>query len=565
VKELDAEMQAFLCENEDCCVEFYHTPGELYPLISTDESRVSVLHAQPHARTVAEAERFANDEVQEALSKALRDAQRPEVTHSSPTHPPHVEVASTEVSTALHDAAAAATPATTPFSAAELRNIQALLDAVGPETSLLLHRQLQHANVSVATKDVQQQEHRERLTRKRQRATAVTITTPALQGSAVHRKRNNVVALPPPPPPSASTRGGGTSDWTASSTASSASASQTSVSDAESETHEDLPFVPAVRRHVLEVLRHEVFENPARFVLSPIYHFVEILGAVVVENASLATTLPSPRALREVPTGGFAPQRRVLLVPLTENYEHTTGWMVPTELDGASLSMSLFINDTPVPLPPNWQLSPAKEAAAVKTAITADVTDVVLKSSQDLFSLNVIFSGDVAVMEMWRGVIACVFVEEIGLARLGERIVGTYRKPRLTQARRSPSHGHGGIVDMTEAFVKIQCPITTLVMEIPVRSVHCEHLQCMELAAVLIQCVRQNVWNCPLCNAAMKPEDIRVNYRLRDWIASHPQQLSRVEYVAETQPGNPLKVVYRAMKQRHGAAVEVVDDDEDNT
>jgi hypothetical protein len=35
--------------------------------------------------------------------------------------------------------------------------------------------------------------------------------------------------------------------------------------------------------------------------------------------------------------------------------------------------------------------------------------------------------------------------------------------------------------------------------------------------------------------------------------------------VAETQPGNPLKVVYRAMKQRHGAAVEVVDDDEDNT
>ena len=45
VTEMDAEMRAFLSVDEDCCAEFYHSPGELYPLVSTDDSRVRVF---PH-------------------------------------------------------------------------------------------------------------------------------------------------------------------------------------------------------------------------------------------------------------------------------------------------------------------------------------------------------------------------------------------------------------------------------------------------------------------------------------------------------------------------------------
>lgn len=579
VTEMDAEMRAFLSVDEDCCAEFYHSPGELYPLVSTDDSRVRAFHVQPQARTVAETEWFTNEKVRAAVSKALIDEQCVNVvSDAAPAHsPPVLPTSSSPTETTTMQAK------TIPYSAAELRNIQALLDAVGPKTSSQLRQQLRRARVSVAPRDVQRQETRERQTRKRQRA-AVAIATiaPAAPSptvsKAVRQWREETVSppvaaaaaaaastasppLPVTPPLSTSPATTESSDWDASSSCS----SEATTAEDESADGNALPFVPAARHRVLEVLRHEVFDNPAAFVLSPVYDFVEVLGAVVVDNASLVTTLPLPQALHETPATGFSPHRRVLLVPLTEDYAHTTGWMVPTELDGVSLSMSLFVNNVPVPLPANWQLSPAKEASAVKTAISVDITDFVLHSPRDLFTLQVVFSGDVAELEMWRGIIACVFVEEIGLARLGERIVGTYRKPRTMPGRGSSSHARSdrSLVNITEASVKIQCPITTLTMEIPVRSVLCEHLQCMELAAVLIQCVRQNVWNCPLCNAAMKPEDICVNYRLKDWIASHPQQLSRVEYAVETEPGSPLKVVYREVKERDDTAVEVVDDDDE--
>lgn len=531
VRGADEEMRAFLSDGEDACVEFFHHPGELYPILTTDNNRVHVFHAEPEARTEEETGWFAHREVAAAAAKALREcAQRATRAPPPPRQP-----------TAVSSASAA------PFSAAELRNIHSLLGAVRPETAALLRQQLRDASVSVATTDVQREEKQERQSRKRQRTShAAPVQTPVLQqqregddndGAAPFLSHSSVPAAAAAPPSSSSTP------------------TATPRATGSDDSSDGLPFVPAARRRVIEVLRHEVFENTAKFVLSPVYNLIEVMGAVAVENQSLATTLPSPRALRETPTNGFSHQRRVLLVPLTEDYDHRTGWMVPTEMDGVSLSMSLFVNDTLVAVPPNWQLSPAKEAAAIKTAVSVDITDLVLDDPKDLFSLQVVFSGDVEENEMWRGIIVCVFVEEVGLARLGERIAENYRSP--SNARR-----HRGPVDITEASVKLQCPITTLTMEIPVRGAACEHLQCMELAAVLMQCTRQNVWNCPLCGAAMKPEDICVNHRLAEWISSHPQQLSRVEYVVETATGSPLRVVYREKTNRDDATVEVVDDDD---
>ncbi|TPP43180.1 MIZ/SP-RING zinc finger family protein [Leishmania donovani] len=533
LRETDTEMQAFLCAGEDCCVEFYHSPGELYPLFSADKAHVRPLHAEPHTRTPEEDAWFANETVAEAAAKALRDYQCCRLLNSPPDGPPAGPAPISEREN-TRDAL--------PFTATELRNIESLLGAVGNSTAARLRQELQQARASVASRGLRRQDAPRRQARKRQRP-----------------------AEPPPSPapPAATHRSGCEALFWQVFLAS--VCRRRRGGDASEEDEDAVPFVQAARRHVLEVLRHEVFENPSRFVLSPVYHFVDMLGAVVVENSNLTTTLPAPRTLHERPAEGFSPQRRVLLVPLTDTYEHTTGWMLPTEIEGAQLAMSLYVDDTPVSLPPNWQLSPAKEAAAVKTAITVDITPLVLPIERDLFSLQVIFSGDVAEMEMWRGVIACVLVEEVGLAHLGERIVSTYHKRRAAAIRQSPSSscGERGAVAITEASVKIQCPMTTLTMEIPVRGMYCEHLQCMELAAVLIQCARQNVWNCPLCSAAMKPEDIIVNYRLKDWIASHSQEVvAQVEYVVETEPGRPLKIVYKAARPEQHSTIEVIDDEE---
>ncbi|KAG5498124.1 hypothetical protein GH5_02923 [Leishmania sp. Ghana 2012 LV757] len=570
VRETDAEMQAFLCAGEDCCVEFYHSPGELYPLFSADKEHVRPLHAEPHARTPEEDAWFTNEAVVEAAAKALRDYQRCHLLSWSPAGP-SVAPATIDERENTGDAL--------PFTAAELRNIESLLNAVGSSTATRLRQGLRQARVSVLSKDVHRQEVQKRQTRKRQRPAEPPVfpVPPATMRRSV-LAASSLQATGETPKrcrPDVSC-GGHTLSKTLSgarslpkstpgSSLSSLSAGDDEGREANDEGEDTVPFAQAARRHVLEVLRHEVFENPSRFVLSPVYHFVDMLGAVVVENRNLATTFPAPHTVGERPAEGLSPPQRVLLVPLTEDYKHTNGWMVPMEMEGLRISMSLYVNDTLVSLPPNWQLSPAKEVTAVKTAITVDITSLVLPAERELFSLQVVFSGDVSEMEVWRGVIACVLVEEVGLPHLSELIVSTYRKPRGPVIRRSPSSscGERGVVAMTEASVKIQCPITTLTMEVPVRSMYCEHLQCMELTAVLIQCARQNVWNCPLCAVAMKPEDIIVNYRLKDWIASHsPQLVAQVEYVVETELGSPLKIVYRVARSEQHSAIEIVDDEE---
>ncbi|XQJ29203.1 lorien protein [Leishmania guyanensis] len=569
VRETDAGMQAFLCAGEDCCVELYHSPGELYPLTSADKAHVRPLHAEPHTRTPEENAWFANETVAEAASKALSDYHRGRLPSLLPANPPAVPTPITEPEKTRDGL---------PFTAAELRNVESLLNAVRGSTATRLRQELRQVRVSVAANGLRKEEAPKRQGRKRQRPAApptfpvppaathrsalAAASLPATEEASMRPRRNpsgglyaRSVTLPAAHSVSEPARG------------SCFSPLPTGVREghATSDGKEDvIPFVQASRRHVLKVLRHEVFENPSRFVLSPVYRFVDIVGAVAVENSNLTTTLSAPHALREGPAEGLSPQLRVLLVPLTESYEHTTGWMVPIKMEGSELAMSLYVNDRPVSLPPNWQLSPSKEAAAVKTAITVDITSLVLSIERELFYLQVIFSGDVTEMEMWRGVIACVLVEEVGLTNLGEHIVSTYRKPRAPVIRRSPlsSCGERGAVAITEASVKIQCPITTLTMEMPVRSIYCEHLQCMELTAVLMQCARQNVWNCPLCGAAMKPEDIIVNYRLRDWIASYSQQgVAQVEYVVETELGSPLKIVYKAVRPEQHSTIEVVDDE----
>ncbi|GET90963.1 hypothetical protein, conserved [Leishmania tarentolae] len=565
----DAEMQAFLCAGEDCCVEFYHSPGELYPLFSADNAHVRLLHADPHTRTAEEDTWFANKTVAAAAAKALRDYHCCHLLDAPPDSPP-------ACSPPINDREN--TRDALPFTATELRNIETLLGAVGNSTAARLRQELQQSRTSVESKGLRRQDAPRRQAGKRQRP---AVPPPFLAPPAATH-RGVMAAASPPTTEEASTcprhepsgvrhalsealpAAHDIANRTVGGSPSPLSAEDGEERDA-SEEEDAAPFVRPARRHVLEVLRHEVFENPSRFVLSPVYQFVDMLGAVVVENSSLTTTLPAPHTLQERPAEGFSPQRRVLLVPLTEDYEHTTGWMVPMVLEGAQLAMSLCVNGTPVSTPPNWRLSPAKEAAAVKTAIAVDITPLVLPIEGDFFSLQVIFSGDVTEVEMWRGVIACVLVEEVGLAHLGERIVSTYRKRRAPVICRSPSLSFGkrGAVAITEASVKIQCPITTLTMEIPVRSVYCEHLQCMELAAVLIQCARQSVWNCPLCSAAMKPEDIIVNYRLKDWIALHSQQaVAQVEYVVETELGQPLKIAYKTERPEQHDTIEVVDDDE---
>ncbi|PWV07170.1 hypothetical protein C3747_104g130 [Trypanosoma cruzi] len=138
-------------------------------------------------------------------------------------------------------------------------------------------------------------------------------------------------------------------------------------------------------------------------------------------------------------------------------------------------------------------------------------------------------------MALWKGVIAAVYVDRIDMDALVDRVVLNYKMPPRRKRRD----------DVVGVQVKINCPITTLPLSIPVRGHLCEHMQCVELRSLLMQCARTNVWNCPLCWAPTTPDTIVVNYRLKEWLETHQSQLEKVDFVLETPAGVPLRPIWK--------------------
>lgn len=618
----------FMGETEDCCAEFYHDPGQLYPVCSTDSSAIRLFHREVTHRSDEEKAWFERHATLRAVEQAMQDAEcatSPSQRQRQLTTPAST-VATLAAATGGVGAANASVPSAPlsgrPFSAEELKNIRHLLGAVSSSTASQLLQGLSDAGVDISTGRTRKTATATRGTRKRERAGArsgtctVSLTAPAAIGrvsvapTAPLRRPDTTRlsrkverrALTERRRESASDEGGpwGSAMITEDSSNSGSNSGSNSPyrdgdrAEATSKVREPEKagrpgveergspaagtFVECLGSDALEVLRSEVFENSDAFVLSPVYRFIEVLGAVTVENTSVHTVFPSPHGVREAPKHGFDASRRVLLVALTEDYHHTNGWMQPVKMEDTVVAMRLAVNGVSVPVPTNWPLTPAKEAAAIRSAPVADITEQAMAAEEGTFSLDVGFSQAPDDTELWRGIVACVFAEEVSLETLSDRILMNYRKASHGHTASPPSQlsahpptttttaprnavAEDSAVNVTEGYVKLQCPLTTMPMAIPARGVACEHLQCVEMAALLTHCVRSNLWNCPLCGASVKPRDVWVNYRLKEWIEEHRGMLSLVEYVMETAPGSPIKVQLR----RNSRAKQAVDvDDVDN-
>lgn len=580
-REVSEGNRAFLGDKEDSFVEFYHDVGQLYPVCSTIGSAMQELHRDPARRASAEADRFERDVTRAAVVRAMED------TGALATPGPAPQPSSPRGGNGGR-APRAATGTQPSFAADQLRNVRELLAAISGTTAARLVPCLTSAGMALDSAELRRQDAHGRAARKRARAEM----TAALQAPI-----NNAIAAARPvlPSPSHAERWSSESDDADSaenrmpegynSTDGDSGAVEDGSEDEDDREGETGPdpstkFVRAASRGVLEVLRTEVFENKDKLVLSPQYRFRDILGAVAVDNQSVHSTLPSLRAVREAPEGGFDGSRRVLLVPLTEDYDHNNGWMQPITLDGTMLAMRLAVNGTAVAVPPNWALTPGKEAAAIRSAPVADITELVMGSTGDLFTLELGFTSVPEDTELWCGVVACIFVEEVPLTTIADHILMNYRKftrtvrggggdgratapssqPRASPVRNITGAQEDGAVAATEVYVKVQCTLSTLPMEIPVRGSCCEHLQCMEMTSLLAYCMRTNLWNCPQCGASVKPRDVWVNHRLKDWIQDHRACLSRVEYVLETPSGKPLGVRYRRERAERATVVDIEDD-----
>lgn len=403
-------------------------------------------------------------------------------------------------------------------------------------------------------------------------------------------------------------------------------------------------YVPPVSLAVLQVIRSTVFEDPSRFVLSPLYSLLDILGAVHISSESVRTNFPTPYAARQVlkefsdtqdKSGWLTSTRRVLLLPLKclENgsYDHQMGWMQPTLLDDIVLEMRIRVNGSKVSTPCNWNIAAAKEKNAVKTSPVLDITSLVMTSSAELNlqqknylskgeTQEIISKDELAVEEddiftlevqfpelpngteedsliLWDGLIVALYVDTIPLREIENRIISCYRRPLAEQPpllsvstaagflssgrtsdgekreneddcpkrqrkRRKITKSHE--VDMNSSSsdntadtvvpihvvrgtMSVHCPLIRTPMTTPVRGIYCEHLQCIELSAALVQFTRSNIWNCPLCGEDMRPSAILVHHRFRWWLSQHSSsELQRIEYVEENED-NTLTPHYKCL------------------
>ncbi|ORC90704.1 lorien protein [Trypanosoma theileri] len=526
VREADEELLLLVGGGYDMCVEFYHDPGNLYPLVASDDG-IRLFHHSESERDAEEQKFFLVKATQDAVQKAFQD----------------------------FDRNADSRKVVVPYNARELHCMSALLQSVNHNTALDLRRALeQQEGINLSPRKNKRVGDNERKKRKR--------SINKISGDMTTHHNDLKVGLSDEEssywPIEPSTRTGITTTTTTLSSSVALSETATGNATAIESTGSSIPRVSHVEGKelfcepftpaALDVLRKEVFEDKDRLILSPLYRYLEVLGAVAVDGVPLQTTLPSPLALCEVPEGGFPPSRRVLLVALSAStFDHTDGWMVPFEYEDSTISMTLSVNDNLIETPCNPSLPSGKEMLAVKTAPVADITSYVIR--EELFSLKVGFTGFLEDAALWNGIIVAVYADELDMDLLVNRIVSNYQMPPRRRKRDS----------VVGVQVKIVCPITTLPLEIPVRGFSCEHMQCMELRSLLVHCIRTNVWNCPLCWSPTLPRTIIVNYRLKEWLETHQSQISEVEFIVETPSGGPLQPIWRQKSSRKIADVIAVE------
>ena len=66
-------------------------------------------------------------------------------------------------------------------------------------------------------------------------------------------------------------------------------------------------------------------------------------------------------------------------------------------------------------------------------------------------------------------------------------------------------------VEAGDQSVGSKCPVSQCKINVPVRGVHCEHLQCVDMESVLRSCHIGAYWNCPICDRSLRYREMIVD------------------------------------------------------
>ncbi|GET92918.1 hypothetical protein, conserved [Leishmania tarentolae] len=75
-------------------------------------------------------------------------------------------------------------------------------------------------------------------------------------------------------------------------------------------------------------------------------------------------------------------------------------------------------------------------------------------------------------------------------------------------------------LEMDDPVITTKCPISQMPLSVPVRGSRCAHLQCVDLNSFLVSSNKASYWNCALCDAEMRPCDVRVDTILWSYLCT---------------------------------------------
>lgn len=76
--------------------------------------------------------------------------------------------------------------------------------------------------------------------------------------------------------------------------------------------------------------------------------------------------------------------------------------------------------------------------------------------------------------------------------------------------------------------MSLKCPLSTLRIEVPVRSRHCKHMQCFDAASFLQLQQQAPTWQCPTCNNTVNFRQLVVDKYFDDILINTPRTVNSI-------------------------------------
>lgn len=84
------------------------------------------------------------------------------------------------------------------------------------------------------------------------------------------------------------------------------------------------------------------------------------------------------------------------------------------------------------------------------------------------------------------------------------------------------NRAHDADIVATSTVMSLKCPLSTLRIQIPCRSLSCTHNQCFDAASFLELQQQGPTWTCPVCNKSASFESLQIDEYVSSHIDQHP-------------------------------------------